>query len=373
MKHKAPLILLLLIASTLVTPALAKTPARYTYQMSYTIANRGDETITLPEEDATIYLFRSDRWQTVMVVNSSPTIRDGGTDEDGNKIGIVDFPLDIPSGGQASFTVTFSIENTEKPKPSIDSKEAGGVSDIPSSLVEEYGLPTETFTSEYEEVRALAEALVWDEETVLGVVLRLLDWVLANTTYRNFEVPQYPAETLAEGLGDCDDQAILLISMLRSLGVPAFLQVGIVFHTSIENNETSWDGHLSIDQKGVGWHGWAMVYIPPWGWLPIDLTLVQADTSLELVQMAPEYGSSIVSCFNVSRQEYIGDTRRARERIISSDIYISVKDVVISPEKNDGWLNLTVIALGATTGGAIVLMFLVSGREKGGFKGTGSR
>jgi transglutaminase-like putative cysteine protease len=67
-----------------------------------------------------------------------------------------------------------------------------------------------------------------------------------------------------------------MISMLRSLGIPAFLQIGVVFSESISSEKASWAGHLTFVQEGVGWHGWAMVYVPPWGWIPVDLTLTNA-------------------------------------------------------------------------------------------------
>jgi len=48
-----------------------------------------------------------------------------------------------------------------------------------------------------------------------------------------------PAETLRRGGGDCDDFAILGVSLLRALGVPAFVIVG-----------------RTCDGSGCAWHAW---------------------------------------------------------------------------------------------------------------------
>ena len=185
-----------------------------------------------------------------------------------------------------------------------------------------------------------------------------------NTTYCNFEVPQYPSDTLANHLGDCDDQSILLITMLRSLGIPAYLQVGIYIHPSIDDSDTSWEGHLTNEAKGVGWHGWTMVYIPPWGWVPVDLTLTSAKSGLDLIQNSPEYGVNIIPVMNVSTQPYIGATLETRERIINSSIYVTVSDEAHAVYGADNpFQNYLLIGLGLALLVSIGLMFRSSGKQ----------
>jgi len=49
------------------------------------------------------------------------------------------------------------------------------------------------------------------------VAYKLLDWVCRNVTYRSDDGEFWytPSETLRQRAGDCDDSAILLVSMLR--------------------------------------------------------------------------------------------------------------------------------------------------------------
>jgi len=57
---------------------------------------------------------------------------------------------------------------------------------------------------------------------------QLLDFVCRNISYRRDigEFFQFPSETLARGQGDCDDSSILLTSLIRAGGIPAYTALG---------------------------------------------------------------------------------------------------------------------------------------------------
>lgn len=326
MKIKAAALLLLLLATSAFTSTLGAQTSRYAFNSTYTFENRGDEPLSLTENDATISLFINNRWQRVSIEDPSHGKVREDEDEDGNSVAVMDFPDEIGPGEALVFSVSYVIDSARKERPSVELPDAGFLSDIPSNLIEIYGGETDTFRLN-EEIEALANTLASEETTVLGVVSEMIEWLDANITYDNNEVPRYPEETLEGRRGDCDDQSILLISMLRSIGIPAFLQVGVVFDGRIEGDKTAWDGHLTFKNQGIGWHGWAIIYIPPWGWLPVDLTLSSISDPLSLIQNAPEYEANVVAAYNVSSQSYVGGSRDMRERIRSSDMYIVVEEI----------------------------------------------
>lgn len=361
-KATAALLVLLLLAGSIPT-ALGGRSSSYLYVSTYTVENRGDDPYLLTEDDATIPLFVNNGWQTVELWNATHAVVREYVDVDGNRMAVLDLPPEVPPNSSITFSVTYKITSTGRPKPEIDPSEAGPLSDIPRSLVEEFGVETETFTAGDEAIRALALRLAANQTTVLGVIGRLLAWLSESISYDNFEVPRYPNETLAWGLGDCDDQAILLITLCRALGIPAILQVGIVFLDNIESDRSSWGGHLRIQQRGVGWHGWALIYIPPWGWLPIDMTLKDASYPLSRITKAPEYESYVITCFNVSRQAYIGDSRRSRERLMASDIYITVSDYAVE-SRTGAWGPAVYVALGLSVGAVAVAVIVFLSRRR---------
>ena len=250
----------------------------------------------------------------------------------------------------------YLIKSRPENPPELDYETAQGFNHIPENLISKYTETTETFEVN-EQISDLAFEIKGDEESVLGTVDHLLTWINDNTEYCNFDLPQYPYDTIESGEGDCDDQSILLITMCRSLGIPAFLQVGIIIHSRIDSKDTSWEGHLISEQDGVSWHGWAMVYIPPWGWLPVDLTLSAETNTIDRIENAPQYNSNIITAINVNKQEYIKGSAEAMDRIINSDLYVTLKDEAHRSNNQPIWLNYTLIGLGLVMTIAIIMMF----------------
>jgi hypothetical protein len=281
-------------------------------------------------------------------------------DEDGNEGAIIDVDRLLVAKDSLYFNVTYIIESTRQQKPHIERSLAQGFDSIPNKLVEEYSLSSETFTVNDPTIKELANRFSKDNLSVLETIVNMLEWFKENTTYCNFEIPLYPAITLKDGLGDCDDQAILFITMCRNIGIPAYLQIGILIHSSLEDNKTSWDGHLTNIQNGIGWHGWAMVYVPPWGWLPVDLTLTQSEEGINIIKNAPEYEANIIPALNISKQPYIGETIATRERISNSSLYITISDEAQILNNNPFWVNYGIIGLGLAIFLSILLMYRTS-------------
>ena len=366
MRRKAIPIILIAIVAAMMPIVSAAVTYRYKYVMSYVFENRGSTAFTLEVDDASVPLFVNNSHQKVSITSSNPALGESYIDDDGNKLRKAGIPLTIKPGQKISFAVAYEIDSSDDPGVAINTNDAGGVSEIPAGLVDEYVFATETFMSNNTGVAERARALTENRTTVLAKVMSILWWLKGNVTYDNVDVPRYPNETLKELKGDCDDQAILLISMCRSLGIPAYLQIGIVLSEGIDAAETSWEGHLQIEEKGIGWHGWAMVYIPPWGWLPVDLTLTSSQNPLEVIQNSPERTHMIVACLSVSKQAYVGDSHSTKEKIITSNLYITTKDEA-TPITEEGWSNYyIIIILGATLVVSIIIMFRASRRKQPG-------
>jgi transglutaminase-like putative cysteine protease len=361
LRNATTLILIILMASN--SPlAQATKSQRYVFRSTYVFENLGEKPFTLRDEDLAIVIFPDDEWQKVTLRNLSHDVVREYTDEDGNDLALPDIPAVLLGGTTITFSIEYDITSSSKDKPSIKLSEAEGLSEIPSQLVEEYCVQSESFYWN-DEIEELAQELTSDETTALGMLTNLIDWMLDSMTYCNFEVPNYPNETLEIGKGDCDDQGILLSSMLRSLGIPAFLQVGVVFGDWLGSDSSSWDGHLLIHTEGMGWHAWTMAYIPPWGWIPVDLTYTSGQDSMDILDKAYEYDSFIVRALNVSEQAYIGDSQASRERYIESDVYVSVVEVTLDVEAVTDWMKIVYYLLGAAAVGAFALYFIMLGRK----------
>ena len=349
----------------LLTPVIAGSqPTQYVYNLSYKFENQGNTDVELTRDDVSIPMFMNSSWQSVQLDEVSVDYAVTVIDSDGNLGAVIGINRLLLPGQVESFSASYKISSSEQTVPEFDLSTAQGFSSIPGNLVSEYCVSSETFPVDDLMFGEIASKVVSEDGTVLEAVSSLVEYIMDNTTYCNFEVPKYPSDTLANHLGDCDDQSILLITMLRSLGIPAYLQVGIYIHPSIDDSDTSWEGHLTNEAKGVGWHGWTMVYIPPWGWVPVDLTLTSAKSGLDLIQNSPEYGVNIIPVMNVSTQPYVGATLETRERIINSSIYVTVSDEAHAVYGADNpFQNYLLIGLGLALLVSIGLMFRSSGKQ----------
>ena len=81
-------------------------------------------------------------------------------------------------------------------------------------------------------------------------------------------IPDLSAYTLHAGHGDCGEQTMLLLTLMRMNGIPARWQSGWMFSPGDDNDI----------------HDWAQIYLAPYGWVPVDVTygrLRSGDASLK--------------------------------------------------------------------------------------------
>lgn len=75
-------------------------------------------------------------------------------------------------------------------------------------------------------------------------------------------IPDLSAYTLDAGHGDCGEQTMLLITLMRMNGIPARWQSGWTFTQG--------------DYEDI--HDWSEIYLAPYGWIPVDVTYGRLDS-----------------------------------------------------------------------------------------------
>jgi len=99
----------------------------------------------------------------------------------------------------------------------------------------------------------------------------LTEWVTKNIEYvpMSTTIQTKARESLALGVGVCQDKSHILIGFLRSLGIPARYVSGVL-----------------VDTPGAT-HAWAEAYWPDVGWVPLDPT---HNRSFDLENYYVKYG-----------------------------------------------------------------------------------
>jgi tetratricopeptide (TPR) repeat protein len=170
------------------------------------------------------------------------------------------------------------------PMPAHEDEEPGLPSDVPSypSVVFSTGASWRALAEAYSHtvderiaatnVRSLAEQITADSSAREEKIASIVAYLNREIRYTGIEfdrasiIPHTPSETLDHRYGDCKDKAALLVALLRSLDIPAYVALLAI------------GDRLDVpqDQPGLGLFDHAIVYVPgsPEHW--IDATDVHA-------------------------------------------------------------------------------------------------
>jgi hypothetical protein len=315
--------------------------ADYVIQTSVTFSNNGTAVWNLTKEDREISLFMNNTWQTVYLTERSCDIERKEPDDDGNPIAILQLPKSqLEPGDSVNYTVTYSIESKPRSMPQLDEQESWNLTRIPPDLRDEYCNRSDTWQISDPMLNETAHTIAGSETNVLSLVEELVAWVWNNIGYPpqdnpkiSHEVPLYPNQTLLYDEGDCDDQAILFITLCRILGIPSFLQIGCIYGQEFTDQQSSWNGTVTSVLKHIAWHGWAMVYVPPWGWLPVDLTYMMGGRSnpLNAITTGAVTSPRTIQYMNISQREHLASSRKYRDLLIENQFHIYQEDEMSKP------------------------------------------
>ena len=112
-----------------------------------------------------------------------------------------------------------------------------------------------------QDLRALSQSIVGDETDPYRITQKLfaevdkIPWGGAREYSTLTNISEYAAKG---NHADCGQQTLLLITLLRMNGIPARWQSGWVF-----------------SENAIGYsnlHDWGQVFLPPYGWVPMDVT-----------------------------------------------------------------------------------------------------
>jgi len=334
---------------------------------SVTFSNNGTSIWNLTEEDQSIGLFMNNTWQTVYLTNYSHPIKEI-IDEEGNQMAVLQFSESkIRPNETLSYNVTYGILSKPRPPLNVSEEASGNLNEISPGLREKYCRAEGSWLVNDSKLQALAQSIAKNETNVLTIVKKFVEWINENVDYVVHDVPLYPDETYEKREGDCDDQAILLITLCRIYGIPAYLQIGCIYMpTKTKELSTYWEDHLTIVKKKIGWHGWAMVYVPPWGWLPVDLTYLWdgiSEDTLNSIKKAAVTSQYVIQYMNFSKTDYVASSIEERGFFLENGFYIYEEDEMIQDMQGglgeEEWLQLVLVATAIIVVVVVVVGFSV--------------
>lgn len=99
--------------------------------------------------------------------------------------------------------------------------------------------------------------VIKDENNIYWKARKLYQFVIDKLSYEMTGGWNPAPRVLQNGRGSCSEYSFLLISLLRSAGIPSRFVGSIV----VRGDDASWDDV---------YHRWVEIYLPPYGWIPAD-------------------------------------------------------------------------------------------------------
>lgn len=177
----------------------------------------------------------------------------------------------LSSGESKTVEIVYKAE-TRTIDWGYSSDNIGNVDDIPDDVKETYsgnqwrldedrnndGERDWMIQPDHPQIQNLAEDIVDGKENIYDKSRAIYDWINNNIDYEIGEetgLPKHAIWVLQSGTGDCDEQSYLYISLSRAIGIPSWVELGVLY----DRVRNRWGGHgwirqIAVDDEGtVGW------------------------------------------------------------------------------------------------------------------------
>jgi transglutaminase-like putative cysteine protease/sugar lactone lactonase YvrE len=135
--------------------------------------------------------------------------------------------------------------------------ETGTLDDIPDEIREKYTADSSRYRTTSPFIRETVRRVVGDETSPYWIARKIYDWLIDRLEYEMVGGWDVPEVVLERGSGSCSEYTYSFIALCRAAGLPARYQGSIVVRGD----------DASIDEA---FHRWAEVYLPGYGWVPVD-------------------------------------------------------------------------------------------------------
>lgn len=204
-----------------------------------------------------------------------PFTNQSSIDKDSFEI-IPDRKFDLLPNVYGDNVFTIGVENDTNIKyqvdyypPDFDIKKAGELKNTPKEIAKAYTVLPEKFPQKLRDIAEelekksngiLSEQILNTYKFVQDNVEYDLKWGAGKTIPKDYDMALWTYENKK---GICSHFATLFITLARAQGIPARLAVGFAGGKEEGDNVYIYSSYA---------HGWAEIYLPNYGWMPIDPT-----------------------------------------------------------------------------------------------------
>ncbi len=134
---------------------------------------------------------------------------------------------------------------------------AGTLDDIPADIRERYTVDGARYRLNSPFIQKTVKKIIGDEQNPYWIARKVFNHLIAELKYEMVGGWDVPEVVLERGSGSCSEYTFAFIALCRAAGLPARYQGSIVVRGD----------DASIDEA---FHRWAEIYLPNYGWVPVD-------------------------------------------------------------------------------------------------------
>jgi outer membrane protein assembly factor BamB len=170
----------------------------------------------------------------------------------------------------------------------------GTLEDIPKEIRENYTVDASHYRVNSPYIKETVKKIVGDEKNPYWIARKIYDFVIDSLKYEMVGGWDIPEVVLKRGSGSCSEYTYSFVALCRAAGLPARYQGSIVVRGD----------DASIDEA---FHRWAEIYLPPYGWVPVDANRGDAESPADQARGIGELSNRfLITTQGGGDSEYLG-------------------------------------------------------------------
>jgi len=162
----------------------------------------------------------------------------------------------VPAGQKCEITCSFDAR-VSAIRYFVVPENVGHLSDIPPDIRSLYTADGSRFRINSPFIQKRVKEIVGDEKNPYWIARKIYQHLIEKLEYEMVGGWDVPEVVLKRGTGSCSEYTFAFIALCRAAGVPARYQGSCVVRGD----------DASVDEA---FHRWAQVYLPNYGWIPVD-------------------------------------------------------------------------------------------------------
>jgi len=170
----------------------------------------------------------------------------------------------------------------------------GSMNRIPDAISREYTVDGERLGIEDPVIQDAVAKAVGEEDNPYWIMRKIFEYVTDHVKYELAGGWDTAPNVLKRGTGSCSESAFVFMAMARAAGLPTRFCAGIM-----ERGDEA-----SMDDV---YHRWTEVYLPNYGWVPVDASATASEWQADRVRVIGSYSNrAFITTTGGGDSEYVG-------------------------------------------------------------------